>query len=77
MSALGQNKQLSEIFSAVKFGDCVWAMFDPIGDILAIMRAAIAGPISQSRDGLFVAVIGSMIYRVQRLRTVPRSIASF
>ena len=39
------NKALTEVFSAVKFGDCAWTVFDPVEDILAITQAAIADPV--------------------------------
>src|SRR5262249_1730366 len=51
------NKPLTEVFSAVKPGDCPWAIFNPFDDILPIMQEAFADPSRQSRDGLFVAML--------------------
>src|SRR5262249_963579 len=51
------NKPLTEVFSAVKPGDCTWAIFNPVDDILPIMQEAFADPSRQSRDGLFVAML--------------------
>ena len=48
---------LAEVFPPVKFGDCAWAIFDPVYDLFAITQRAVTDPPDQSRDGLFLAML--------------------
>jgi len=51
------NKSLTKVFSSVKSGNCTWAALDPVDDVFPIPQAALANPLGQSRDGLFVAML--------------------
>ena len=51
------DKPLAEVFAPVKFGDCAWAVFDPVNDLFAITQSAVTNPPDQSRDGLFIAML--------------------
>ena len=51
------DEPLAEVFAPVKFGDCAWAVFDPVNDLFAITQSAVTNPPDQSRDGLFIAML--------------------
>src|SRR5262245_7726598 len=51
------NKSLTKVFSSVKSGNCTWAALDAVDDVFPIPQAALANPLGQSRDGLFVAML--------------------
>src|SRR4029450_9418317 len=51
------NKPLTEIFPAVKFGDCTWAMFNALRDLFAISQPALADPFGQPGHRFFVAML--------------------
>jgi hypothetical protein len=55
--AAKMNKPLTEIFPAVKFGNCTWAMFNAIRDFFAISQPALARPFGQPGHCFFIAML--------------------
>ena len=51
------NKPLTEIFPAIKFGDCTRAIFDALRHIFAISQPVLADPFGEPGHCFFVAML--------------------
>ena len=49
--------RLPRVFSSVKLGNGTWAFSNALGDIFPISQSALADPLCQPSDGLFIAML--------------------